>query len=145
MRGESPCLQVGKGSELSLTCLSCVQAYFAIAEGLKQDAILKAAKGRALKELMSDIDPRMTVAHCTLKREECGVGIGALQDQLESIVSSDAPLEQRLQDSYDIIYPWVPQLVGKMPPVLQAMYYGTTADLLHKSKKNVGERDASDQ
>ena len=71
-----------------------MQAYYAIAEGLKQNATLKAALGKAPEELMSNIDPRMTEAHCTLKRklEECDAG-EALQDQLASIVSSVAPLE----------------------------------------------------
>ena len=109
--------------KLSVIRFLFMQAYFAIAEGLKQYATLKAAPGKAPEELMNDINPRMIEAHCTLKRKlkECGVG-EALEDQLASIVSSGAPLEQRLQDSYDILFPWVPQLESRMPPEVQAFY-----------------------
>ena len=139
--------KLAKDLKLSVTCFSCMQAYFAIAEGLKQDADLKAATAKEVEELVSNIDPCMTVAHVTLKRklEECGVCDSALQDQLESIVSSDAPLKQRLQDTHAILFPWVPQLVDKMSPTLQAIYHGRIEDLLYGSSENVGEHDTSDQ
>jgi hypothetical protein len=69
VRGKTPCSQVGKEMRLSVTWSSYMQAYFAIAEGLKQNATLKAALGKAPEELLSNIDPRMTKAHCTLKRK----------------------------------------------------------------------------
>ncbi len=100
-----------------------MQAYFALAEGLKQNAALKATPGKALEKLIEDVDQSMIEAHRSVKRKLKESGVGeALEDQLASIVSSDAPLDERLRESYDVLFPWVPQLESRMPPEVQAFY-----------------------
>ena len=77
--GETPCPQIGEKEKLSVTCFLFMQAYFAIAEGLKQNATLKAAPGKAPEELMNDIDPRMIEAlHSETEVEgmRCGGSLG---------------------------------------------------------------------
>ena len=65
----NPCSQISKEVKLLVTCFSFMQAYFAFAEGLKRYATLKVSMGKPSWELMSDIHPCMTKAHCILKRK----------------------------------------------------------------------------
>ena len=100
------------------------QAYHAMAEGLNENAPVEKAVGMPSEELLKELEPEKRKPHMTLKRklEEGGTRLGALLDQLGSIVSSDAPLGERPQDTFDIVYPWAPQLANQMPPNVQAMY-----------------------
>ena len=103
--------------------LHIVQAYFTLAQGLQQDEALKVERGKVSEELVSQVNPSMVEAHGTLKRklEECGVG-DALQTQLASILTSEASLQQKLQDSYEILLPWAPQLGGAMSSEVLSWY-----------------------
>ena len=100
-----------------------MQAYYAVAQRLKDAEDLKVKRGRIPEDLVDQLDPMLTEAHRVLKQKigEAGTAEG-LTSQLLSVLSSEQSLDERLQTTFETILPWARQIESGIPLEIQQMY-----------------------
>ncbi|CAK0732011.1 hypothetical protein CVIRNUC_000073 [Coccomyxa viridis] len=122
--GEKNILLRFKGKELlQYSGLSRREAYYAVAQRLKDAEDLKVKRGRIPEDLVDQLDPMLTEAHRVLKQKigEAGTAEG-LTSQLLSVLSSEQSLDERLQTTFETILPWARQIESGIPLEIQQMY-----------------------
>ncbi len=102
---------------------SNVQAYYAVAQRLKEHVDLKIKRGRLPEDLVGQLDPSLTEARKVLKQKLGEAGAAdALTSQLLSVLSSEQSLDERLQATYETILPWASEITSGIPLEVRHMY-----------------------
>ena len=110
-------------SAVSKSGFSNVQAYYAVAQRLKEHVDLKIKRGRLPEDLVGQLDPSLTEARKVLKQKLGEAGAAdALTSQLLSVLSSEQSLDERLQATFETILPWASEITSGIPLEVRHMY-----------------------
>ena len=110
-------------SAVSKSGFSNVQAYYAVAQRLKEHVDLKIKRGRLPEDLVGQLDSSLTEARRVLKQKLGEAGAAdALTSQLLSVLSSEQSLDERLQATFETILPWASEITSGIPLEVRHMY-----------------------